>query len=318
VPAYQIYQAFGIGGWNNEKNDGEELTGHLHASPHALGLTAIHHPAKARDGWTYLVQMEVLSPLNVVESLFLASENGEPSVVANSLKSGWNLLLQTLGWTRTIAGADYAAHKAAQQNEFIANGFSRLMHAPWQNPQNRFDVNGKDGVTPLDVLIVIAFINARPADVSLPSPPELPPPYYDVSGNGECSPLDVLMVIQQLNSQLQTGGEGENTNLPTLLFFAGLHLTPDSLGDAAPSAASFLVSAPISLTPASPRPHTARVFLVEPSSDTFRSTISDASSGSRESLVHSPHPDGPLEEPAVALASLEPILDDIARSIGCA
>ena len=169
MPAYQIYQAFGIGGWNNEKNDGEELTGHLHASPHALGLTAIHHPAKARDGWTYLVQMEVLSPLNVVESLFLASENGEPSVVANSLKSGWNLLLQTLGWTRTIAGADYAAHKAAQQNEFIANGFSRLMHAPWQNPQNRFDVNGKDGVTPLDVLIVIAVINARPADVSVPA-----------------------------------------------------------------------------------------------------------------------------------------------------
>jgi len=71
---------------------------------------------------------------------------------------------------------------------------------PWHNPWNWYDVDGKDGVAPLDVLTTINYINAHPNDTSLPEPPDVPPPYYDVSGEGDCTALDVLMAINSINS----------------------------------------------------------------------------------------------------------------------
>jgi hypothetical protein len=55
----------------------------------------------------------------------------------------------------------------------------------WHNHLNAFDVSGQDGVTPLDVLILINYINAHPNQVDLPAPPPLPPPHYDVSNDGD-------------------------------------------------------------------------------------------------------------------------------------
>jgi ELWxxDGT repeat protein len=82
----------------------------------------------------------------------------------------------------------------------------------WQNPDNPFDVNGRDGVTPLDVLLLVNYINAHPSDASLPAPPALPPPYYDVNNDNSCTPLDVLLVINYINSHPSGSGESEPLN----------------------------------------------------------------------------------------------------------
>ena len=86
----------------------------------------------------------------------------------------------------------------------------------WHNYANPYDVNGVDCVTPLDVLLIINWINAHPGGTSLPAPPAVPPPYYDVSGgansdgDGQITPLDVLVVINYINSHPAGSPEGES------------------------------------------------------------------------------------------------------------
>ena len=78
----------------------------------------------------------------------------------------------------------------------------------WQNQRNQFDVDGDGDVIPLDVLILINYINAHPSG-ALPDSPQLPPPYYDINNDGFCTPLDVLLVINYINSHPIGSGEGE-------------------------------------------------------------------------------------------------------------
>jgi hypothetical protein len=83
----------------------------------------------------------------------------------------------------------------------------------WQNPDNRFDVDGDGGVFPLDVLLLINYINAHPGDSSLPPPPEMPPLYYDVDDDQACTAADVLHVVNDINRR-SGGGEGELQSQP--------------------------------------------------------------------------------------------------------
>jgi glucose/arabinose dehydrogenase len=72
--------------------------------------------------------------------------------------------------------------------------------APWQNSLNPADVNGQDGVTTNDALIVINDLNANNPRL-LPAPTaDRPPPYLDVNGDGFVAPIDALIVINVLNS----------------------------------------------------------------------------------------------------------------------
>jgi len=80
---------------------------------------------------------------------------------------------------------------------------------PWDNYANPFDVDGINGVQPLDVLILINYINAPTNDPALPAPPAVPPPYYDVSDDGSVTALDVLMVINYINGHPAAAAEGE-------------------------------------------------------------------------------------------------------------
>ena len=81
----------------------------------------------------------------------------------------------------------------------------------WHNPDHRFDVDAS-GLAgdpfPLDVLLVINFLNAH-GNTRLPQPPSPlgPPPYLDVTGDGWVTPHDVLEIINVINAQ--TAGEGE-------------------------------------------------------------------------------------------------------------
>ena len=79
----------------------------------------------------------------------------------------------------------------------------------WQNPVLAVDVDGDKKASPLDVLVLINYINTNGSG-SLPS--TLPsPPFYDVDGDTKISPLDVLIVINFLNSKGSgSGGEGES------------------------------------------------------------------------------------------------------------
>ena len=79
---------------------------------------------------------------------------------------------------------------------------------PWQNPVDPLDVDGQRGVTPLDVLIVINYLNNHSSG-PLPRPHPAPgnPPYYDVNGDGNAAPLDVLLIINYLNQKSAASGE---------------------------------------------------------------------------------------------------------------
>ena len=86
----------------------------------------------------------------------------------------------------------------------------RIASSPYQNPTNRYDVNADGAVSPIDVLIVVNYLN-RTGGGQLPAGLATPP-YLDVDGDGYSTPLDVLNIINYINSRPVTGGasgEGE-------------------------------------------------------------------------------------------------------------
>jgi hypothetical protein len=100
--------------------------------------------------------------------------------------------------------------------------------------RNPYDINGIDGVTPLDVLILINYINSNP--------------------EGEVTPLDVLGVINYIDSNTQgTAGEGESVTtatatsaieIPVVLAGFNLPAMASDRVDAEPSASAPLVGQP--------------------------------------------------------------------------
>jgi len=87
---------------------------------------------------------------------------------------------------------------------------------PWQNSPNQYDVKNDRGVSPIDALLLINYINANPATINVPLPLPKPAssPFYDVTGDGYADARDVLGVINEinrLNSQLGSEGEGDAT-----------------------------------------------------------------------------------------------------------
>ncbi len=82
---------------------------------------------------------------------------------------------------------------------------------PWQNAADPLDTNEDRLVAPLDVLLIINYLNQQGAGaLSVPPvPPDVPPPYYDVNGDDFCSPIDALLIVNFLNRRAGGGGEGE-------------------------------------------------------------------------------------------------------------
>jgi ELWxxDGT repeat protein len=84
-----------------------------------------------------------------------------------------------------------------------------LVVPPWQNPDNRFDVNGDTRTEPVDVLTLINYINAHPGQITLPPRPTGYALFCDVSGDNAATALDVLILINYLNSLSSEAGEAE-------------------------------------------------------------------------------------------------------------
>jgi hypothetical protein len=80
--------------------------------------------------------------------------------------------------------------------------------SPWQNPILQYDVNADRIVTPVDVLLIINYLNSSQPPL-LRETDLVSPPYLDVSGDQLVSPVDVLLVINYLNERAIIGGEGE-------------------------------------------------------------------------------------------------------------
>ena len=101
---------------------------------------------------------------------------------------------------------------------------------PWRNASNALDVDNQNGVTPLDVLIVINRLNTvGPGKLPPPVTAQLSPPFFDTSGDNEVTALDVLQVINYLNAAASNvAGEGEGTKPATAVLTEQIELAPSS------------------------------------------------------------------------------------------
>jgi hypothetical protein len=107
-------------------------------------------------------------------------------------------------FTITLTLRDNASHVATDTTTagVVAVG------CPWRNPVKFLDVDGKNGVTPIDAVLIINQLNAiGPGNLPNPAiPPNVPPPFFDVDCDNFLGPTDAVLVINALNSG---AGEGE-------------------------------------------------------------------------------------------------------------
>ena len=88
-----------------------------------------------------------------------------------------------------------------------------INHLPFHNSDNPYDVDGQDGATALDALIIINYLGEYgPGPVG-----EGNPNYgYDVNGDGQVTALDALLIINQLNrlNSVADNSDGEGEQAP--------------------------------------------------------------------------------------------------------
>ncbi len=114
-------------------------------------------------------------------------------------------------WTAPVSGTRQVTVDANEVVRHVDFGGlpSGSLH-PWQNPDNPYDVNDDDVVSPLDALVVIQDLSTTGArKLPDPGPESSPPPYVDVSGDGFVTPLDALLVISFLSKGPSGDAEGE-------------------------------------------------------------------------------------------------------------
>ena len=127
------------------------------------------------------------------------------TVIPSTSKTNGPVVLRVRMSSQEILGPTGPAPDGEVEDYYLT-----INRNPYTNSSNKLDVNGDGGVSPLDVLQLINYLNPPgPGSGPLPFPPQFtPPPYYDVDGDGFVSPLDVLTVINFINTQT-TGGGGE-------------------------------------------------------------------------------------------------------------
>jgi hypothetical protein len=82
----------------------------------------------------------------------------------------------------------------------------------WQNPADRFDVDGDGRIIPQDLLFIVNEINrngSRDLQISLPGSLGPPERFFDVSGDGRINPVDALQLINEINRRLDEPASGE-------------------------------------------------------------------------------------------------------------
>lgn len=80
--------------------------------------------------------------------------------------------------------------------------------AKFQNQQNRFDVDGRGDVLPLDALRVINAISRRRPNTTLdPQTDDFGDLFFDVNGDYLLTPLDALLIINELSRRARIRGD---------------------------------------------------------------------------------------------------------------
>lgn len=107
----------------------------------------------------------------------------------------------------SLWGTDAEGLKAKMEMDFEV-----LRNAtPWTNKKGNMDVDGNGFVGPLDILLIINYLN-KPAFTTIPIDIRTRPYYLDVNGDLEVAPLDVLLIINALNIRVVPGNsEGGNS-----------------------------------------------------------------------------------------------------------
>jgi len=97
-----------------------------------------------------------------------------------------------------------------------------ILSNPWQNSANVYDVNGSGAASPVDVLLMINWVNDLTKPTALPVPKPAGQPFLDVNGDGSITALDILQAINHINAlNTQLGaGEGEAGTFSTLVVAA--------------------------------------------------------------------------------------------------
>jgi len=126
VNPLNVYQAWGVGGHNNQSNDGTAVVGYPIIAPHYAAVIASEHLQNFENLFYYLLETKrIFSPLNSVESFGIDSSD---ILHWNALKISWNLCLQALGAGRAISQGDYLPYLMLQsENNFLGNGLDKIM-----------------------------------------------------------------------------------------------------------------------------------------------------------------------------------------------
>lgn len=118
-----VYGAWGVGGHNNQPNDGTpEPVGYPVIAPHYAAMVAKENPQSFNTLFSYLLRNKIFTPLNNVESFGVDTSK---KLHWNSLKGSWNLSLQTLGVGRALSGNKYLPYQALNNNTYLKNGFDK-------------------------------------------------------------------------------------------------------------------------------------------------------------------------------------------------
>ncbi len=120
-----------------------------------------------------------------------------------------------------ISSVDDTIFESAQQVRVVARTRSgepamqsfdlRLLDndSKWHNYASPLNVDGDQGISPLDVLAIVNYLNSDLSKDLFSATVPTPPMYIDTDDDQTVSPLDALLVINFLNNRVTVAGEGE-------------------------------------------------------------------------------------------------------------
>jgi hypothetical protein len=185
-----------------------DVNGDNHISPvDALCVAnALNMPAPtAVEDWAVTLPGEPVE-IDLLANDCVSGGELDPSSVTlvNAATTGTVSLDEATGVALYTPGDDFSG---TDQFAYVVQDCSGRMTRPtavtivsWQNPEDRHNVDARDGVTGGDALCLINWLRANPGDPSLPEVPMVPPPFYDVTGDFMITPKDLVSVLTALDS----------------------------------------------------------------------------------------------------------------------
>gem|GEM_PF-419515 len=147
--------------------------------------------------------------ISLASAQLIRSESHFTLSIGGLAREAGNYELEWLPLSSTVT--DRAGH-AIGSVESLA--WTHVPRNPWHNLSEPPNVNGREGVIPLDALIVINELNLRqysdPTSGMLGIVSSSTPYFLDVSNDGYVTAIDALIVINHLNNTV-AAGEGEHS-----------------------------------------------------------------------------------------------------------